>query len=688
MEKEKNKGITLIALIMTIIVTLIIVGVSVPMLLGDNGIIEKTVASKEEAEMADLLDKANTIKAKLQGQEAKGGPEVTRDSLLDAINDELGQKRENYKVISKDGKYDILVDKNLNITVKKHDDNDVTEPIEPPVEPGEPDGGGGPEEPEPPVEPELPEEPEGPIEKAPLFIPVVTEYEEWSSIDLYLNVEQYYSDLIENAIVEYYKIVADENLSSFAEVRQMLSGGAFPDKLPEEITTTDIILYEDLGNSPENFFITNGGALLNWNTDEDKRRFMMEFWRYVLSLQDATDDEILQYISESFNLGVAPEDMTNDDLVYPFYNFNLYPLENPSMEEFWNILIDEIMNRSFYNDPFYDGFMNAITPTVLDETVPDLKIEAIGKFSEQSLTYYTVNETQTCKFIITANNDRWEFDIDIVINTKYYTETLPFEDKNKDIIWIPEGFKVVDENATAIGGFAIRDKLGSYFVWIPVSSTDYTNMFNTSTKKGKLYNFSKTGTASYKGTETIASSDQSYFNAMMDSVKKYGGFYVARSETCLRDSTGSAVIQSWNAIAALKRNATFNEWFEASKRLSTNSTAISTHMIWDCQWDQVMKFVHNAKAQDGSVYNVGKGLADRHRYVLSAGNHTSDKVKGIFDLEGSTKEFTSSGVIRGGADYILNEISFLPPASYRDTAASADKHGSRISMYINVNATP
>ena len=44
----RNKGITLIALVITIIVLLILAGISIAMLTGDNGILNKAITSKYE----------------------------------------------------------------------------------------------------------------------------------------------------------------------------------------------------------------------------------------------------------------------------------------------------------------------------------------------------------------------------------------------------------------------------------------------------------------------------------------------------------------------------------------------------------------------------------------------------------------------------------------------------------------
>ena len=53
LSNQNEKGITLIALVVTIVVLLVIAGTSLDMLLGDNGIIRQTQEAKEQAEISD-----------------------------------------------------------------------------------------------------------------------------------------------------------------------------------------------------------------------------------------------------------------------------------------------------------------------------------------------------------------------------------------------------------------------------------------------------------------------------------------------------------------------------------------------------------------------------------------------------------------------------------------------------------
>ena len=56
---KNNKGITLIALVITIIVLLILAGVSIAMLTGDNGILTKSTESTTATDLAEVLERVN-----------------------------------------------------------------------------------------------------------------------------------------------------------------------------------------------------------------------------------------------------------------------------------------------------------------------------------------------------------------------------------------------------------------------------------------------------------------------------------------------------------------------------------------------------------------------------------------------------------------------------------------------------
>lgn len=61
--KNNQKGITLVALVITIIVLLILAAVTIMALSGDNGILNRASQSKINTQLADLKDSFNTVAA-------------------------------------------------------------------------------------------------------------------------------------------------------------------------------------------------------------------------------------------------------------------------------------------------------------------------------------------------------------------------------------------------------------------------------------------------------------------------------------------------------------------------------------------------------------------------------------------------------------------------------------------------
>ena len=80
---RKNKGITLIPLVITIVLLLILAGVSIRAIGGENGIIAKTKIAKEENKKSEYKDYLSI--AKTEAIVKKGGVQVTLDEYIEQI---------------------------------------------------------------------------------------------------------------------------------------------------------------------------------------------------------------------------------------------------------------------------------------------------------------------------------------------------------------------------------------------------------------------------------------------------------------------------------------------------------------------------------------------------------------------------------------------------------------------------
>ena len=91
MEKQycsEEKGITLVALVITIIVLLILAGVSIAMLTGENGILTQAQNSKLETERSEKLEK---IELAVAAAQLDGKGKIDKDNL----NQELRKNFQN-----------------------------------------------------------------------------------------------------------------------------------------------------------------------------------------------------------------------------------------------------------------------------------------------------------------------------------------------------------------------------------------------------------------------------------------------------------------------------------------------------------------------------------------------------------------------------------------------------------------
>jgi len=95
MKSLKEKGITLIALIVTIVILLILAGISIAMLTGDNGILTHAKNKTEEAERNEKLD---LLKQEELINETLNGVEV--DEVTDEKPGELEKEDENTLIIN------------------------------------------------------------------------------------------------------------------------------------------------------------------------------------------------------------------------------------------------------------------------------------------------------------------------------------------------------------------------------------------------------------------------------------------------------------------------------------------------------------------------------------------------------------------------------------------------------------
>lgn len=97
--RRKEKGITLIALVVTVIILIILAGISISLVLGNNGIVtksklakENTLKAKEDEDIA-LLEYANKINTYITGSTREDNPSYNNYIALKGVTGISSEKK-------------------------------------------------------------------------------------------------------------------------------------------------------------------------------------------------------------------------------------------------------------------------------------------------------------------------------------------------------------------------------------------------------------------------------------------------------------------------------------------------------------------------------------------------------------------------------------------------------------------
>ena len=303
-------------------------------------------------------------------------------------------------------------------------------------------------------------------------------------------------------------------------------------------------------------------------------------------------------------------------------------------------------------------------------------------------------------------------------------------------VWVPvpdiSKFYGTDANGKSWG------KIYSYTTGTNSSSTfdevTGTYALNWSESNGVMSITRTSGSNSYREPDVLSSRDTPYylktygvsedsmldflmrqqvdFKKMINSVEKYGGFYIGRYETGDL-SKEQVVVQKGNTDI---HSQTWYAMYEKCKTLSDNNNHIETGMIWGNQWDRTLMWLMECNAKEettgkskeevisdstswGNYYNAtftytnssgststkNSGSSTR----IPTGSTEYTKANNIYDLAGNVRDWTMEAydilrrVSRGG---VFSSDGTNYPASYRSTnlnpASSSSYNGTRATLCI------
>ena len=108
LRKKSEKGITLIALVITIIILLILAAVTIAALSGDNGILSNAAKAKEETEKAEILEQIRLdIYDEMTENMGKAPTEADIERIADNYGDISGTNFDDKILTTEKGKHEI-----------------------------------------------------------------------------------------------------------------------------------------------------------------------------------------------------------------------------------------------------------------------------------------------------------------------------------------------------------------------------------------------------------------------------------------------------------------------------------------------------------------------------------------------------------------------------------------------------
>ena len=119
--EKREKGITLVALVITIVILLILAGIAIAALTGDNGLFSRAQQAKEETIKSQLKEEITMSIQEIQTEELPKGNNVTLETLADGQLEsklkDITVALENDEINGEYKDYEYTIDSNLNVTI-------------------------------------------------------------------------------------------------------------------------------------------------------------------------------------------------------------------------------------------------------------------------------------------------------------------------------------------------------------------------------------------------------------------------------------------------------------------------------------------------------------------------------------------------------------------------------------------
>ena len=471
----------------------------------------------------------------------------------------------------------------------------------------------------------------------------------------------------------------------------------------------------------------------------DRTKWTNENIAITLS-QTAGDEYILQYSTDNINWVNydVPIEMSENGLIYARLVDNEGNEGRPVAEKVKNIdKIAPIVNEELTS--------TEQTPTSIELSISALdnnsglakiiwyyKLTTEDEYKSEidtiSRTALAVIKRKTISNLLSGESYDIKVEVYDVVGNMTISEKITVEtisrvtlvmskDKDPVEVPVPKGYVAssVESERTVNGGFVIYEgeeaateenletakRTRNQWIWIPVA--DASEMYWTDTTTGNIYGayYDFTSTGYTRGTRAYEPSLVSYdsetylgisreefleemqqdFKEMLDSVSKYGGFYIGRYETGNLSQDIPVVVQMNTDIHSVN----WYNMYKKSKKVKGSNENVTSYMIWGIQWDETLKWLIDSGSKTNEkiatdstswgnykdttfTYTTTSGgrltKAINSSTIIPTGSSEYTLANNIYDLAGNVSEWTMEGnepgsrYSRGG--YCYDSGRFIP----------------------------
>ena len=139
-------------------------------------------------------------------------------------------------------------------------------------------------------------------------------------------------------------------------------------------------------------------------------------------------------------------------------------------------------------------------------------------------------------------------------------------------------------------------------------------------------------TNKYSSSNAFLATMQEDYNEMVESVKKYSGFYISRYEIGVEN--GRPISKAGVDIATAIESGPTGSWYglyAMSKKYKGSNNLVKSTMIWGSQWDAMVSWLIN-NGCSFSPYSLNR--------TGKTGGNSYNKTNNVYDLHGSHYQWT------------------------------------------------